>query len=208
MFQSFIYKLKEELQKELPGFASQKKMAPGFRPDLEPNKDTRKASVLILLFPQGNEIDTVFIKRPEYDGAHGGQISFPGGKVDDTDLDRIETALRETEEEIGVDRNLVKVLGTLTPLYIPVSDIEVLPVIGYTSSVPMFRPDKEEVDYTIVGSIQKLNLETNKELVHFNMHGHKFDAPVYKITPTEQVWGATAMMLSEFFDVVQKICPN
>ena len=98
----FILNLKHRLTQPLPGITAQMRMAPAIRgskydlPD-----DVRVGGVLILLYPHENELHTVFMKRTEDGGTHSGQISFPGGKVEDTDRDLIHTALREAEEEVG-----------------------------------------------------------------------------------------------------------
>ena len=98
-----------------------------------------KLLFLILLYPENSSVHTVFMQRHNYDGVHGGQISFPGGKKEDSDKDLIQTALREAEEETGVDRKKISVLGTLTPLFIPVSNMIVTPVVGWTDIKPDFK---------------------------------------------------------------------
>ncbi len=112
-------------------------------------EDSKIAAVLILIYPVNNILTTVFIQRPVYEGIHSGQISFPGGKSELSDINLIATALREASEETGINSSEVTILGTLTPLYIPVSDNEVTPVIGWCDNRPEFKIDKVEVVHII-----------------------------------------------------------
>ena len=121
-----------------------------------PGKDARIAAVLILLYPHNGSIHTVFMQRPVYDGVHGGQISFPGGKMEPEDKDVIQTALREANEETGVDPSKVIITGTLTPLFIPVSNMIVTPVIGWINEKPLFKYQAEEVVFLIDADLKKL----------------------------------------------------
>src|ERR1035437_6911082 len=114
----FSSRLKSEILKGLPGTEIQWQMASSDRFVKKfsrfPGKDARIAAVLILLYPNKGSIHTVFMHRPDYNGVHGGQISFPGGKKEPEDKDVIRTALREANEETGVDPAKVNVIGTLT----------------------------------------------------------------------------------------------
>jgi 8-oxo-dGTP pyrophosphatase MutT (NUDIX family) len=107
----FAVRLKNEILKGLPGTDVQWEMASSDRFvrnfPRTPGKDARVAAVLILLYPHDDSIYTVFMQRPYYDGVHGGQISFPGGKKEPEDNDVIQTALREAYEETGVDREKI-----------------------------------------------------------------------------------------------------
>ncbi len=200
MTSNFIKDLKSNLKKELPGRKSQNKMAPARPIDIKPSEDVGKAGVLILIFPRKGELSTLFIKRTEYPGPHSGQISLPGGKTEKTDKSQVNTAIRETGEETGIDTCQITVLGTLTPLYIPVSNLEVLPVVGYTDRQPEFKIDSKEVEYLIQIPLKHLtgnNLKTEKLL---KINGITILTPGYKIK-NEFVWGATAMILSEFIEV-------
>ena len=203
MFTDFLENLKEELKKDLPGEKAHVKMAPGVRHQFEPTEKSRKAGVLILLYPKNKELYITFIQRTEYNGPHSGQISFPGGKSEKTDRDIIHTALRESHEEIGVNPEKVNVLGQLTPLLIPVSKFLVYPVIGIYESTPVFKADPNEVKEVIeIKLIDLLNPEncTSKEFKYGDL---SFDAPIYNPDNTT-IWGATAMILSEFLEIVEK----
>ncbi|MFO7922634.1 MAG: CoA pyrophosphatase [Bacteroidales bacterium] len=184
---------------------SQYKMAPFTHNEYAASMDTGTAGVLVLLFPRKGDLFTLLIKRTEYPGPHSGQISLPGGKSDKTDKSQIETALREAREETGIEPENITVLGTLTPLYIPVSNLEVLPVVGYTELQPEFRINKSEVEYLIHVPLQHLirkNTATEKPL---KVRGKSIHAPGY-LVENEYVWGATAMILSEFIEIAIKSC--
>lgn len=205
MYSDFFNQLKEEFKRELPGEPAQEKMAPNVRRHFKTiYAKRRNAGVLILLFPKNNQLYTVCIKRTEYDGAHSGQISFPGGKFEPGDQNLEQTALRESKEEIGVIPEKVNVLGKLTPLHIPVSNFYVLPFVGFYETVPKFKRDPNEVEKIIEIPLSDLLNPENCTLQEFHYGDLAFTAPIYK--PKELViWGATAMIMSEFLEVVKKL---
>lgn len=200
--------IEKELSRQLPGIDAQKRMAPSIRADLlgntVPNPATRKSAVLILLYPADHGLFFVLIKRQTYDGPHSGQMSLPGGKFDDTDLTLNGTALRETYEEVGVEPGQVRLLGQLTELYIPVSNMVVQPFVGFTPQKPVFTPNLQEVEYVVEVPLTDLLAEANKSVKVISSHGRPITAPYYNLH-NEMVWGATAMILSEFEEVVRKI---
>ncbi|MFT4033803.1 MAG: CoA pyrophosphatase, partial [Siphonobacter sp.] len=120
-FTEFSEHLSQRLQEPLPGELAHQKMAAGsrLRYKVQPNERTRQSAVLILFYPYLGDIYTPLILRPKYEGVHGGQMAFPGGRMERTDKGLIHTALREAQEEIGIKASDVKVLGSLTKLYIP-----------------------------------------------------------------------------------------
>jgi|ERR1035437_548011 8-oxo-dGTP pyrophosphatase MutT (NUDIX family) len=202
-----IEELKHKLRQPLPGIKSHLKMAPKHVIEEISHRNgmlesARKSAVLILLFPENENLSTVVIKRSEYDGIHSGQISFPGGKKEEFDKTFEETALRETLEEIGVESSKIEVMGQLTDFYISPSNFLVKVFVGYSTQKPDFMKDNKEVQ-----SILEINLdEFYKESIigekEFNStsRGIKILAPYYKINDIE-IWGATAMILSELLDV-------
>jgi len=204
MYKDFFNQLKEEFKRELPGELAHKKMAPNFRRPFKTSSKRRNTGVLILLFPKKNQLYTVCIKRTEYEGAHSGQISFPGGKFELGDPTLEYTALRESKEEIGIDPEKVNILGQLTPLHIPVSNFYVLPSVGFYATIPKFKRDPIEVEKIIEIPLSDLLNPENCTLQKFHDGELAFTAPIYK--PKELViWGATAMIMSEFLEVVKKI---
>lgn len=200
----YIEQLRIELRKELPGPKVQLRMAPGIRLQSKIKTSAKKAAVLILLYPNEQSFFTVFIKRTKYLGIHSGQISLPGGKMEKNDFDIAATALREAEEEIGINRNDVEILGYLSQLLIPVSNMLVYPVIGYIPRRPGFYTHPGEVAELIETSIEEFlrpEVVQNKiEKILFT----KAVVPFYNIHGNH-IWGATAMIISEFTELLQRI---
>ncbi|GGF30567.1 NUDIX hydrolase [Echinicola rosea] len=203
-----IHKLEEKVKRPLPGKEGQVKMAPqpldNARFAQHDLTYAREGAVLILLYPNGNDCWIPFIKRPEYDGAHGGQISLPGGKKEEADTNLQETALRETEEEIGVPAQDVQVIGKLSQLYIPPSNFLVTPYIGFVEQMPTFIPDPREVSRVIQCDFKTLlDHNARKETTIQARNNTKIHAPYFDID-AEVVWGATAMILSELMVIWEK----
>jgi 8-oxo-dGTP pyrophosphatase MutT (NUDIX family) len=192
-----------ELKRPLPGIEAQLKMAPGMR---RPETDTlplRNGGVLILLYPHHGQVFTVFIKRTEYDGVHSGQVSFPGGIYEEEDGSLMNTALREAMEETGLEISEVTVIGNLTSLHIPVSNIQVQAYVGIAKNRPVFRHDPVEVQYLIEESLDELLNSSNQKSRMMVILGNEVSVPYYDLRGN-QVWGATAMILSEFLELVRR----
>jgi 8-oxo-dGTP pyrophosphatase MutT (NUDIX family) len=204
MFADWITGLKEELLRPLPGLTAQMRMAPSV---IRPGKSMlpiRDSGVLLLLYPSGGSLSTIFMKRPEYGGPHGGQISFPGGKTEKEDGSLIDTALRESHEEIGISPSSVEVLGKLTPLIIPVSRFKILPVVGFLHEEPRFISDPEEVEHLIEADLQLLMKAEIVKKEILTLGNQLIEVPYYDVHG-HHVWGATAMILSEFLEVIRKL---
>lgn len=206
-FTAFIQKLKIRLQQPLPGQEAHSVMASETRLKLKmpiPNERTRESAVLILFYPSDNQVLMPLILRPQYDGVHGGQMAFPGGRAEKEDENLERTALREAQEEIGVRVSDVNILGKLTKLYIPPSNFHVQPVIGFMSRKPEFYPDPKEVDKVIEISIEEMKNPAIIGRKVLNVRGIEIDTPFYDILDTT-VWGATAMMISELLMVIESL---
>jgi NTP pyrophosphohydrolases including oxidative damage repair enzymes len=203
MDSSFISKLQQRLTEPLPGKDAQLKMAPSFRPDGDSSAKSVKAGVLILLYPNP-DLYFVLMKRPEYQGVHSGQISLPGGKFEVSDASLIETAVRETYEEVGVQPETISVLGTLSPLYIPVSETEVYPAVAYIDRKPVFKVDTNEVAYLIETPVHELLQTQNRKTRPYDSGRFSGIIPYFDIQGNV-VWGATAMILSEFSEIIESI---
>ncbi|RLD63441.1 MAG: coenzyme A pyrophosphatase [Bacteroidetes bacterium] len=203
MFDSFIERLKYQLSKELPGESAHKIMSPSFRFNNYSSKSPVKSSVLILLYPYNNDIYTVLIKRAEYDGFHSAQISFPGGKYESSDNVLSQTALRETYEEIGIEPELIKIIGPISSIYIPISNYTAQPFIGYVNKKPDFKIDTFEVSNVINVKISELLDNVNKKNGLFKVGNKKIQAPYYNANGNK-IWGATAMVLCEFIKIVKQ----
>ena len=191
--------------KPLPGVKAQELMSASKRftgvkkPDPEKARDS---SVFILLFRNNKKWYFPLIKRTEYNGAHSGQISLPGGKYEPTDGDLIHTAYRETFEEIGIQPHVITYIGTLTPLYIPNSNFNVTPHVGLISSTPQFRRNKREVDEIITLPVNVLLDKSGIKHFTREINNTVITAPYYPFR-NHKIWGATAMILSEFAEIIR-----
>ena len=216
--EKFIERLELVLKETLPGTRSQQKMAPEVR--LENRFDSyRNAAVLILLYRKEGAWHLVLMRRTEYAGAHSRQVSLPGGIHEKEDPDMAATALRETREELGIDEGEIRLLGGLSKLSIPVSGIEVSPFVGFYPGTPEFHPDSSEVDYLIEVPLSELlepeNIRTEHRTIlcrvvrvpYFDLAGEKAggEGSLTVGAGGEKVWGATAMILSEFLDLVRRL---
>jgi len=209
MFQNFIEKLQTELSKELPGEAAQKKMAPSIRNHhgFEYKTSPRDSAVLILFYEENSNIYIIFIKRNEDGKAHSGQVAFPGGKYENEDKDLKTTALRETFEEIGIPENEINIIGELTSLYIPVSNFRVKPFVGYLSKKPNYNINNHEVQRIITAEIFEFFNDKNISEIELIRNELKIQAPYFGVI-NDKVWGATAMILSELYEIIKKINLN
>lgn len=199
--------LKDEISKGLPGTEVQWQMASSDRLVRDfprvPGPNVRIASVLILLYPYNGTVRTVFIQRPDYNGVHSGQISFPGGRKEPSDSDIIETALREAKEEIGADPSEISVIGTLTPLFIPVSNMLVTPVAGWSKTKPEFKCQAEEVVFLIEADLRIFLDQAIVKTKPMEIRGEKYDIKYFDYDGFV-IWGATAMMLNELLAIIKK----
>ena len=201
MIHLFIQDLKISLQKPLPGKHSQFKMSPQGVRGFPVNAKSVNAAVLVLIFPENNEPSIVFMKRLDYEGHHGGQVSLPGGKYDWSDLSLQQTALREANEELGIDSNSIEIIGVLSKLKIPVSGFTVYPYIGFIKEKPHWNPNPNEVSYLIEAPISLLTNPLSVKSEMRDLHRSILNVPFYEIN-NEKIWGATAMIISEFIDLL------
>ncbi len=196
---------------DLLGESSQFKMSPPFRRDLieknrEAMKTAKRAGVLALFYPNVHgETYLILILRKTYKGVHSAQVGFPGGKVEPSDPSLKYTALRETQEEIGVPIESIKVLKTMSPLYIPPSNFTVSPFIGITELTPKFFKQDDEVEALIeVRLVDFLNDKNVSEVSVMTSMKKEIVVPALKLNDYV-VWGATAMMLSEIKDLLKMV---
>ncbi|MDN3593794.1 NUDIX hydrolase [Zunongwangia endophytica] len=195
---------------ELPGEAAHNKLAPSIRvQELKKidfsAKTTNSAGVMAVFYPKNEQTYFVLILRKTYKGVHSNQIGFPGGRVEEEDENIEETALRETEEEVGIPRDKIKVIRGLTKLYIPPSNFWVHPYIGVMTETPNLIPQESEVE-----AILEVKLEDfldDKNFVTENLstsYMENIDVPAFLLND-QIVWGATGMMLGELREMLQEI---
>ena len=208
MFEGLIDKISQKLEGPLPGEAAHERMLAtainGSRLRMRHEKPPRLGGVMILLYEHDGDVYLPLMRRPDYDGVHSGQVSFPGGKHEKEDADLIETAIRETEEEIGVHRSQIEVIGTMSEFFISASNFQVLPVVGYVSGRPSFVPDPVEVAAVIEAPLSDLLNPGYQRVKEMDVRGYRLRTPYFDVMGNT-VWGATAMMLSEFVEVLQGI---
>jgi 8-oxo-dGTP pyrophosphatase MutT (NUDIX family) len=196
------------LRQPLPGLPAMVRMAPNPRPLYPPTPDhrPREGAVLVLLYPNGidGELHLVLTRRTDTVGNHRGQISFPGGSVDPGDLSTAHTALREACEEIGVCETDLRLLGDLTPLYIPPSDFRIYPHVAYALRRPEFCPQPDEVAELLEAPVSHFLDEGNTAQEEWFVGGVSRQVPFY-IVDGHKVWGATAMVLAELAAVIASI---
>lgn len=207
MSEKVIEILSDKLKAPLPGPVAQQKMsAIGRKIMASPPSNARVAAVLALFYPKPDDWHLVLIERASRNlrDRHKGQISFPGGRVEPEDQSLSDTALRETEEEVGVKADTVELLGSLTELYIPVSNYNVNPYVGYTEYTPKFIPEVSEVAGILEVPVSTLiNPDTVKKTMVSDENGIRLKNVPYFDVNGKIVWGATAMMLSELLEVIK-----
>lgn len=200
-FAELCLRLSARLESTLPGAAAHEafRATPvgDIRPVFEHKEPPRPGGVIILLYEEGGVVKFPLIKRREYTGAHSGQVSLPGGKGEPGET-AVETALRECEEEIGVDRASVTVLGKLSDFFVMPSNYLVTPIVAALSSAPVFRPDPREVSRILGARLYDIfRDDAMKEKEILAAGRYRMLAPHFEIE-NEIVWGATAMILNEF----------
>lgn len=169
---------------------------------LETNINATLAAVLLLVYPINNIPHFVVIKRPTYNGNHSNQIALPGGKKESTDLDIIQTAIREAQEEVNVSEQELQVISQLSPLYIPNSNFNLTPVLAFSESKPNFIPDQREVEQIIeIPLFELLQKEVFQQTKVELSSGIKIQTPYLQLQ-NQIVWGATGMILNEFRQIL------
>ncbi|WP_452219611.1 NUDIX hydrolase [Lacinutrix salivirga] len=210
-FDIFLESVSKIEKMPLPGEDSQFKMSPPYRKELQNKnkaiiKNAKQSAVLALFYPDAENVTKlILILRKTYKGVHSAQIGFPGGKVEPEDKTLKDTAIRETNEEVGVDGKTVKVLKELTQIYIPPSNYYVQPFIGVTKTTPKFIRQETEVEALVEVKLEHL---LNDEFVVTKTVSTSYnvtvDVPAIQLNG-HLVWGATAMMLSEVKDLLNSV---
>ena len=205
-----LTKLEFALDQGLPGEQAHDELTPmkrGRTSDaLVKAKNPRKSSVAIVLREVQSRLDCYLIQRPSYKGVHSAQVSFPGGKMEESDADLEHTARRETEEEIGLPQQAGKLITLLTEVYIPPSNFIVTPHLFSIDEYYPLKADEREVDEIITFNalqllddsiIKKTDIRTSNGIVLKNI-------PYFDIHD-KVVWGATAIILSELKVIMKRV---
>lgn len=208
MNSDLILGLKDAINNELPGNRAHQRMISYSRPTAEVvrklNAKPRRSAVLILLHQKEDQWYFPLIKRQAYNGVHSKQISLPGGKYEKSDGNLSNTSLRETEEELGIAAKSINLIGSLSEIYIPPSNFLVKPYVGFLEESPNYIPDPIEVERVIETSLSSfLALPIEKREKYVRDGDYKAQVSSF-IVDEEVVWGATAMMLSEFKMIIEE----
>jgi 8-oxo-dGTP pyrophosphatase MutT (NUDIX family) len=196
-------RLRLSLAGPLPGAEAQRRMAPEPRPGWLPGRsssESRAAAGLLLLFPAASPVHLVLTVRSSRLPSHAGQVSLPGGAVESGEAIE-DAALREAHEETGVEPSRVRLLGRLTPLHIPVSGFILHPVVGVTDARPQFKLAAGEVEQLLEPGLDVLLDPDCVRRWSRPWDGLFQDVPYFALDGA-RVWGATAMVLAEFLEVV------
>ena len=197
--------LENTLKEQKPGLDAQLEMMPHPRPGHKLYSEVEdtcvKAGVLILLYPWNDQLHIVFTRRTDRVDFHQAQISFPGGRQEEDESFK-EAALREAHEEVNIPPDSVRILGELTPLYVPPSNYCIYPVVAVAKERPDFQPSELEVAEVIEVPLDHLlDLENiQREMWHYK--GEDIEVPYY-FFKGDKIWGATAMILAELLEMLK-----
>jgi 8-oxo-dGTP pyrophosphatase MutT (NUDIX family) len=200
---------------KLPGKNAHLKLVPvvdkiPYRP-LKPPDNSKSSSVMIILYANGNgkpeDIKVLLTLRSKSLMNHGGQISFPGGRNENGES-FLETALRETQEEIGISPERIKIIGELSSLYVEPSNSVITPFIGYINKLPSFVKNPAEVDEIFFVKLKELVGKDTLKTENWRFQGKNVLVPLWRVHPTTPLWGATAMILNELIELFKEFTSN
>jgi 8-oxo-dGTP pyrophosphatase MutT (NUDIX family) len=157
----------------------------------------RLGAVLILLYPDGGDLRLPLTVRSDRLPSHRGEVSLPGGAIEPDEDGPVSAALRESYEELGVEPSGVAVWGTLSSIYIPPSNFRITPVVGFSAETPVLRPNGDEVSAVITVTLRELLDPATVVVEQWTLRGAEVHVPFFAIAG-HKVWGATAVVLSEF----------
>ena len=209
-FDEFLKYAPKVLNVELPAMNAHVKMVPPNREELLKNTNfakitPKKAAVMMLFYPKKSQTHLALILRTSYNGVHSSQIAFPGGKVELEDFDLMQTAIRETHEEIGVHPNTINIVRAFTEVYIPPSNYMVYPFFGYSHEELNFQLQAEEVAGMVELPIKDfLDDEIIITKTMKTSYAGNIEVPGFKVDEYF-IWGATAMMLSELKETLKLV---
>ncbi len=199
------FSIKQRLQQPKPGLTAQLKMATYPRPGDQLFKNIKDksidAGVLVLLFPEKQKHKVLLTLRTNRLLHHRSQISFPGGRQEPNE-DLTTTALRETQEELGISPDSIKILGELTSLYISPSNYCIYPTVGVTNRPPECFPQPSEVAEVLKVPLDFLFDTSNVHYEDWVFSERKVSVPFY-FFQGHKIWGATAMVLAELLEIIK-----
>jgi 8-oxo-dGTP pyrophosphatase MutT (NUDIX family) len=209
-FQEFLKYIPKIAKVNLIGEQAHEKMMPAERIAIFKDLDlttvnVRKACVMMLFYPKNNEPHVILILRNSYKGVHSSQIGFPGGKVEDFDTSFEDTALRETFEEVGIDRDKINIVRPFTEIYIPPSNFKVYPFLAYATEELFFIPDDREV-FGLIELPLSVLLDENSLVTKTlsTSYMEEVEVPAFKFKD-HYIWGATSQMLNELKEVIKRV---
>jgi 8-oxo-dGTP pyrophosphatase MutT (NUDIX family) len=197
--EELLARIERGLWAPLPGIPAQLTMAPepraGHKAYFEVEDTCRKAGVLILLYVKGGRLTLLLTRRTERVNQHRGQVSLPGGEQHPGESLEA-TALRETVEELGLDLGAVRVLGRLTPLYIPPSNYCIYPTVAFLPGPLALHAQPDEVAEVFEVPVGHLADPAHSRRETWQYGGRDVDVPFFEFAG-HKIWGATAMVLAE-----------
>ncbi|OGU57765.1 MAG: hypothetical protein A2X64_05750 [Ignavibacteria bacterium GWF2_33_9] len=204
--ESFIETIKFYDYDKLPGREAHLRVMPIFDNfpyrSMKPRADSMQSAVMLLFVPdEDNDISIILTIRSETIASHKGQISFPGGKIEDGETP-LEAAFREVEEEIGVPSNSISVLAQISDFYVMPSNSVVKPFIGIIDKMPDFIINEDEVQELILVKLNYLMNPDNLIMEDWEFESFHATVPHWKVHHSKNLWGATAMMLSEVLQML------
>jgi 8-oxo-dGTP pyrophosphatase MutT (NUDIX family) len=180
-----------------PSVASSNPMMPWYRKMVKPSAKSlvtaKKAAVLVHIFRGDQGLEVLYMKRPDYDGTHGGQVSFPGGRREEEDANFQQTAIREAQEEVGLLPEDYRIIQAMEPLYIPPSNFLVHPFVSISEEKPELELDPKEVAYTFSVPLSELRAGALVSSAKVKTKLGRVKVPAY-LWEDEVIWGATAII--------------
>jgi 8-oxo-dGTP pyrophosphatase MutT (NUDIX family) len=203
----FLRALESSLRGDRPGLKAQLRLAPDPRPGTQVYQDVHASSVsagvLVLLYPDKGRLRILLTQRTAELLHHRAQISFPGGQQEAGE-DLQLTALRESQEEVGIDPRGLRILGPLTPLFIPPSNYCIFPTVAYAAERPSLQPSDKEVAAVLEVPLNHLRDPRNLKRENWKLRDRDVSVPFFDYQG-HKIWGATAMVLSELLEIIGDI---
>ena len=200
-----LHSLERKLLGPKPGLHAQLMMTPNPRPGHQVYHEVEdtclRAGVLVLFYKREDRFYLVLTRRTDKVEFHKGQISFPGGRLE-ADEGLEQAALREAQEELDIDPGSIRIMGMLTPLYIPPSNYCIYPVVAFSDNRPHFQPSHLEVAEVLEIPLDHLLDPHNVRKEMWSIRNTEVEVPFYAFGD-HKIWGATAMVLAELLEMIR-----